>query len=157
MIVGSFDEKLCLCDWRYRKMRSAIDGRIARGLNAEFVENDTPILRETKRQLQQYFQAERKHFELPLLMVGSDFQKRVWDELLKVGFGETISYLTLAERLGNKNAVRAVASANGANALSIIVPCHRVIGSSGELVGYAGGLKAKQMLLTSEQGLFALR
>lgn len=138
-------------------MRSAIDGRIARGLNAEFVENDTPILRETKRQLQQYFQAERKHFELPLLMVGSDFQKRVWDELLKVGFGETISYLTLAERLGNKNAVRAVASANGANALSIIVPCHRVIGSSGELVGYAGGLKAKQMLLTSEQGLFALR
>ncbi len=138
-------------------MRSAIDGRIARGLNAEFIENDTPILRETKRQLQQYFQAERKHFELPLLMVGSDFQKRVWDELLKVGFGETISYLTLAERLGNKNAVRAVASANGANAISIIIPCHRIIGSSGELVGYAGGLKAKQMLLSSEQGLFALR
>jgi methylated-DNA-[protein]-cysteine S-methyltransferase len=138
-------------------MRSAVDGRISRGLNAEFIESDAPLLRETKRQLDEYFRAERKRFELPLLMVGSDFQKSVWDELLNVEYGETASYLGLAERMGNKNAVRAVAGANGANAISIIVPCHRIIGGKGELVGYAGGLNAKEKLLALECGLFALR
>lgn len=138
-------------------MRSVVDGRISRGLNAEFIEGDAPVLSETKRQLDEYFRAERKQFELPLLMVGSDFQKRVWNELLNVAYGDTASYLVLAERMGNKNAVRAVASANGANAIAIIVPCHRITGSNGELVGYAGGLKAKEKLLALECGLFALR
>lgn len=133
-----------------------LDSRILRGLDAEFIESDLPVLRETKHQLEQYFRAERKQFELPLLLIGSDFQKRVWDELILVGYGDTASYLDLAERMGNKNAVRAVASANGANAIAIIVPCHRIIGSKGELVGYAGGLRAKQKLLESERGLFAL-
>lgn len=137
-------------------MRSVLDSRILRGLDAEFIESDLPVLRETKHQLEQYFRAERKQFELPLLLIGSDFQKRVWDELILVGYGDTASYLDLAERMGNKNAVRAVASANGANAIAIIVPCHRIIGSKGELVGYAGGLRAKQKLLESERGLFAL-
>ncbi|HWS39772.1 MAG TPA: methylated-DNA--[protein]-cysteine S-methyltransferase [Arenimonas sp.] len=137
-------------------MRSVVDSRILRGLDAEFIESDLPVLRETKHQLEQYFRAERKQFELPLLLIGSDFQKRVWDELILVGYGDTASYLDLAERMGNKNAVRAVASANGANAIAIIVPCHRIIGSKGELVGYAGGLRAKQKLLESERGLFAL-
>jgi methylated-DNA-[protein]-cysteine S-methyltransferase len=156
-VIGAFNDKLCLCDWRYRKMRSVVDGRISRGLDAEFIEGDAPVLRETKRQLDEYFRAERKQFELPLLMVGSDFQKRVWNELLNVAYGDTASYLVLAERMGNKNAVRAVASANGANAIAIIVPCHRITGSNGELVGYAGGLKAKEKLLALECGLFALR
>jgi methylated-DNA-[protein]-cysteine S-methyltransferase len=156
LVLGAFEGKLCLCDWRYRKMRSAVDGRISRGLNAEFVDGDAPVLGETKRQLTEYFRTERNYFELPLMMVGGDFQKRVWDELLKVGYGETASYLALAERMGNKNAVRAVAGANGANAISIIVPCHRIVGSKGELVGYAGGLKVKEKLLALECGLFAL-
>ena len=138
-------------------MRDAVDGRISHGLNASFAEGNAPVLGETKRQLGEYFRAERKHFELPLLLVGSDFQKRVWDELRKVEYGETSSYLGLAERIGSKSAVRAVASANGANAIAIIVPCHRIIGSKGELVGYAGGLKAKEKLLALECGLFALR
>lgn len=137
-------------------MRSVVDGRITRGLNAQFIEADTPVLAETKRQLDEYFLSERKHFELPLLLVGSDFQKRVWDALLNIKYGDTSSYLGLAETMGNKLAVRAVASANGANALSIIVPCHRIIGSKGELVGYAGGLRAKERLLTLECGMFAL-
>lgn len=137
-------------------MRSTVDGRIARGLNAEFIEGETAVLSETKRQLDEYFRAERKRFELPLLLVGSDFQKRVWNALLGVMYGETSSYLGLAEKVGNKSAVRAVASANGANAISIIVPCHRIIGSKGELVGYAGGLRAKERLLALECGLFAL-
>jgi methylated-DNA-[protein]-cysteine S-methyltransferase len=156
-VIGAINDKLCLCDWRYRKMRSVVDGRISRGLNAEFIECDAPVLSETKRQLDEYFRAERKQFELPLLMVGSDFQKRVWNELSNVAYGDTASYLMLSERMGNKNAVRAVASANGANAIAIIVPCHRIIGSNGELVGYAGGLKAKEKLLALESGLFALR
>jgi methylated-DNA-[protein]-cysteine S-methyltransferase len=138
-------------------MRSVIDRRISSGLNAEFIESDAPVLRETKRQLDEYFQARRTQFELPLLMAGSDFQKRVWNELLKISYGETSSYLGLAERMGNKSAIRAVAGANGANAISIIVPCHRIIGGNGELVGYAGGLKAKEKLLALECGLFALR
>jgi methylated-DNA-[protein]-cysteine S-methyltransferase len=138
-------------------MRSAVDARISRGLNAEFVEGDAPVLDETKRQLDAYFRVERKEFDLPLLLVGTDFQKRVWHELLKVGYGETSSYLGLAGNMGDKNAVRAVASANGANAISIIIPCHRIDGSKGELVGYAGGLKAKEKLLALECGLFALR
>lgn len=137
-------------------MRSVVDGRITRGLNAQFIEADMPVLAETKRQLDEYFLSERKHFELPLLLVGSDFQKRVWDALLNIKYGDTSSYLGLAETMGNKLAVRAVASANGANALSIIVPCHRIIGSKGELVGYAGGLRAKERLLTLERGMFAL-
>lgn len=137
-------------------MRSVVDDRITRGLNAQFIEADTPVLAETKQQLDEYFLSERKHFELPLLLVGSDFQKRVWDALLNIKYGDTSSYLGLAETMGNKLAVRAVASANGANALSIIVPCHRIIGSKGELVGYAGGLRAKERLLTLERGMFAL-
>lgn len=137
-------------------MRSVVDDRITRGLNAQFIEADTPVLAETKRQLDEYFLSERKHFELPLLLVGSDFQKRVWDALLNIKYGDTSSYLGLAETMGNKLAVRAVASANGANALSIIVPCHRINGSKGELVGYAGGLRAKERLLTLERGMFAL-
>ena len=91
-------------------MRSTVDGRIARGLNAEFIEGETAVLSETKRQLDEYFRAERKRFELPLLLVGSDFQKRVWDALLGVAYGETSSYLGLAEKVGNKSAVRAVAA-----------------------------------------------
>ncbi len=155
LVLGTFDKKLCLCDWRYRKMRTAIDDRITKNLAADLVEKDNEVLKETRQQLQEYFSGERKQFDLLLLMVGTDFQKRVWNELVKVTYGETSSYLNLAEKIGNKNAVRAVASANGANAISIIVPCHRVIGSNGELVGYAGGLRAKGKLLELEQNLFA--
>lgn len=155
-MLGAFNDKLCLCDWRYRKMRSVVDGRISRGLNAEFIEVDSPVLQEAKQQLDEYFGLERNEFELPLLCVGTDFQKRVWDALVKVEYGKTSSYLELAEAMGNRHAVRAVASANGANAIAIIVPCHRIIGSKGELVGYAGGLKAKERLLALESGLFAL-
>ena len=157
LVLGAFDSKLCLCDWRYRKMRTAVDGRICRGLQAEFIESDCAVLENTRRQLQEYFCAERKRFDIPLLLVGTDFQQNVWNALLEVGYGETSSYLQLAERMGNKNAVRAVASANGANAISIIVPCHRIIGSKGELVGYAGGLKAKEKLLALECDVFSLK
>src|SRR3990172_7493969 len=99
------------------------------------------------RQLHEYFNKERKTFSVPLDMHGTDFQKRVWTELLNIPYGKTISYLQLAVRLGDKKCIRAAGTANGRNPFSIIVPCHRVIGSNGDLVGYEGGLDKKKWLL----------
>lgn len=150
LLLGSIDQKLCLCDWRYRKMRDAVDRRIQTGLNADYVEGESEIIDMAKEQLQQYFDGGRKEFDLPLLMVGSDFQFKVWNELLRIPFGKTKSYASLSQGLGDLKAIRAVASANGANALSIMVPCHRILGSDGSLTGYAGGLGTKKKLLRLE-------
>ena len=153
MIIGSLDEKLCLCDWRFRKKREAIDKRLKNRLDAHFKLESSGIIEETKIQLNQYFQGKRKAFNIPILFAGSDFQKKVWETLVQIPFGKTTSYLELSRTLQNEKAIRAVASANGANAISIIVPCHRVIGSDGKLVGYAGGLNAKMKLLNIEEAL----
>jgi methylated-DNA-[protein]-cysteine S-methyltransferase len=150
LVLGSFEEKLCLTDWRYRKMRESIDARIKKGLQSEYKEGCSEVIEATKEQLTDYFNGKRTNFDIPLLFIGSDFQKRVWNELLKIPFGETESYLSLSKKLGDEKAIRAVASANGANAISIIVPCHRIIGSNDELTGYAGGLDAKKKLLQLE-------
>jgi len=131
-------------------MRISIDKRITIGLQSEYVENESDVIKETKNQLNEYFNCERKDFTLPLLFVGTDFQINVWNTLLKVPYGKTNTYLGLSKILDNEKAIRAVASANGANAISIIVPCHRIIGTNGELVGYAGGISAKQKLLNLE-------
>ncbi len=150
LILGEFDGKLCLCDWRYRKMRQAIDDRIQEALQAPFDFKQTDLIIETQRQLAEYFQKQRINFELPLLLIGTPFQKSGWNELLKIPYGKTETYMGLSQKLSNIKAIRAVAVANGANAISIIVPCHRVIGSNGELVGYAGGVDVKQKLLRLE-------
>lgn len=150
LLIGDFNNTLCLCDWRYRNMRKSIDQRIQKGLNAEYVEQTTELHQEVVKQLDDYFAEELKTFDLQLTFVGSDFQKSVWQALVDIPFGDTLSYHALSEQLGNTLAIRAVASANGANAISIIVPCHRIIGKDGKLTGYAGGLKAKQKLLELE-------
>jgi len=103
------------------------------------------------RQLDEYFSGKRHDFDLPLDLQGTPFQKRVWEELLKIPYGTTISYKELAIRLGDVKAIRAVGTANGANHINIIVPCHRVIGSDGKLVGYGGGLWRKKWLLEHEK------
>lgn len=151
LILGSFDNKLCLLDFRYRKKREAIDARLHKGLKAEYSEFEDEIIKQTKTELDQYLSGQRTLFDIPLLMVGSEFQKQVWHALLQVDYGKTASYLQLAKNINNEKAVRAVANANGANAIAIIIPCHRIIGSNGELVGYAGGLASKKRLLTIEQ------
>jgi methylated-DNA-[protein]-cysteine S-methyltransferase len=109
-----------------------------------------PILCETERQLEEYFAGKRKSFSLALDMRGTRFQNDVWEALLAIPFGETRSYGQLAKQLGNPKATRAVGAANGRNPISIVVPCHRVIGSSGKLTGFAGGLDAKAHLLVLE-------
>lgn len=149
-ILGSYKGELCLLDFRDRKMRKQIDARIQKALGAEYVEDDNPLLEEVKKQLDEYFKGERKVFDVPLLMIGTDFQKSVWKALLEVPYGTTSSYLKLAKDIGNEKAVRAVANANGANAIGIIIPCHRIIGSDGTLTGYAGGLHLKKRLLELE-------
>lgn len=109
-----------------------------------------PSLRECMNQIDEYFNGERKSFSISMQLQGTDFQKQVWKELLKIPFGETASYGDIAASIGNERAVRAVGSANGSNPISIIIPCHRVIGSSGKLVGYGGGLWRKEWLLRHE-------
>jgi methylated-DNA-[protein]-cysteine S-methyltransferase len=118
---------------------------------SELVENVThPVLVETERQLGEYFAGKRKEFSIALDMRGTRFQRDVWEALLAIPFGETRSYGQLAKQLGNPRATRAVGAANGRNPVSIIVPCHRVIGSSGKLTGFAGGLETKAHLLSLE-------
>ena len=114
-----------------------------------------PIATEAVRQLRAYFAGQLRHFDLPLDLRGTDFQLRVWGELERIPYGETRSYLQIAEAIGAPRAVRAVGAANGANPIPIVVPCHRVIGASGKLVGYGGGLPLKKRLLELE-GAMAL-
>ncbi len=138
----------------------------AQGLAAVLWENDPPgrvkfgsleqqpghpVLQEAERQLREYFAGERRTFDLPLDFAGTEFQRRVWNALLTIPFGETRSYADIAEQVGNPKAVRAVGAANGRNPLSIVAPCHRVIGRDGKLVGFAGGVETKKYLLSHEQ------
>lgn len=109
-----------------------------------------PVIQVCKTQLREYFDGSRQNFELPLQQQGTPFQQKVWELLLAIPYGRTISYSTLSKQYGNLKAIRAVAAANGRNALAIVVPCHRVIGASQELTGYAGGLWRKKWLLSHE-------
>ncbi len=113
-------------------------------------ENSNEVLETCKQQLNEYFSGLRTEFDVEINQEGSEFQKRVWNELVKITHGKTVSYNYIAERVGGKNMMRAVGSANGKNQISIIVPCHRVIGSDGSLTGYAGGMWRKEWLLKHE-------
>jgi methylated-DNA-[protein]-cysteine S-methyltransferase len=150
LILGSYQNLICLCDWRYRKMRDEVDARIQNGLSAKYIAGESPLIQNCISQLEEYLEGQRQEFNIPLLLMGTDFQKSVWQTLQLIPFGETRSYLELARMIGNEKATRAVAAANGANAISIIIPCHRIIGSKGELTGYAGGLATKKKLLKLE-------
>lgn len=126
-----------------------IENRVKLG---EMIEDAThPILLKAKRQLQEYFEGTRRSFDLPLAFKGTAFQVKVWQALLSIPYGETRSYKDIALQIGNVKAVRAVGAANRCNPISIITPCHRVIGISGKLVGFAGGLDQKKILLEIEQ------
>lgn len=113
-------------------------------------ETSSPVLQKTIVQLDEYFAGSRQQFDLPLHPSGTAFQQKVWQQLIQIPFGETITYLHMAKRLGNVKSIRAAASANGKNPLAIVIPCHRVVGAAGKLTGYAGGLHRKQWLLEHE-------
>ncbi|HOZ84263.1 MAG TPA: methylated-DNA--[protein]-cysteine S-methyltransferase [Niabella sp.] len=153
LLIGDFEGQLCLLDWKYRAKRLQVDERVCNFLKAKYTYQETDFHQQVKQQLGEYLNKKRSSFDLPLLLAGSNFQQQVWQQLLKIPYGQTTTYLDLSLKLGDEKAIRAVASANGANGISIIVPCHRVIGSDGKLIGYAGGLSAKKKLLDLEAGL----
>ncbi|MBC3349775.1 methylated-DNA--[protein]-cysteine S-methyltransferase [Pseudomonas sp. SWRI196] len=143
LILVARDTKLAAILWENERLN-----RVRLGPLEE--DSQHPILKETERQLMEYFAGQRRHFDLELDFAGTEFQVRVWQALLTIPFGETRSYRDIAIQIGQPTAVRAVGAANGRNPISIIAPCHRVIGTSGSLTGFAGGLAAKQFLLSLE-------
>ena len=114
-------------------------------------EKETLLIKKTKKELMEYFDGKRKIFDIPIKLNGTDFQVKVWKELLKVPYGKTCTYLDIAKKIENPNASRAVGMANNKNKIQIIIPCHRVIGSNKKLIGYAGGIKVKEKLLKLEK------
>lgn len=150
LVLGSFGERLCMCDWTHSQKHEANRRRLGRLLGTDFTEGTTSIIERAVSQLDEYFAGKRREFDLPLLFVGTEFQKKVWETLLTIPYGQTVTYSEMARLIGMSSAVRAVAAAVGANAISIIAPCHRIIGRSGSLTGYAGGLEAKRFLLELE-------
>lgn len=150
LVLASAGEKLCLCDWNNMPCSVRNRLRLVRLLGAEFREEPSEAILRTKTQLDEYFAGKRKTFDLPLCPVGTGFQKRVWNALLEIPFGETRTYRDIALRVGNPKGARAVAQAIGANGICIVCPCHRVIGTDRSLTGFAGGLEAKRTLLELE-------
>lgn len=153
LVLGSFGNRVCLCDWQTEKHREHVNNRLRRLLDAEFSDGTSAIIDRAISQLDEYFDGKRQNFDIPLLFVGTDFQKNVWDALLTIPFGKTVSYREIADMIGKPKAVRAVANANGANSISIFAPCHRVIGSDHTLTGYGGGLPTKEYLLKLEKAI----
>lgn len=150
LVLASFADRLCLCDWSDNPFAERNRRRIEKYLKATSKTETTSVLEETKRRLDEYFAGKRKAFDIQLRLTGTDFQNEVWNALLDIPYGATKSYKDIARYIGKPKAVRAVAGAIGANGISILIPCHRVIGSDHSLTGYAGGLEAKKMLLGVE-------
>ncbi len=157
MLAGTTSEELVLLEFVDRRMLHTQIRRIREALCVSFVPGRTTLTEAVETQLREYFRGERRAFDLPVAMPGTEFQRRVWNALLAIPYGETRSYSALAEGLGRPEAVRAVGRANGFNALAIVVPCHRVVGADGKLVGYGGGLWRKQRLLDLEGAVAAGR
>ena len=150
MMVGATDDVLCLLEFVDRRELPAQVARIRTGLGAVLVPDRNPVVDRTAREVESYFSGTLEAFSVPTTAPGTDFQKTVWGALAEIPYGETRSYAELAQGIGRPSAVRAVGRANGLNALAIIVPCHRVVGADGKLVGYGGGLWRKQRLLELE-------
>lgn len=150
LILGSFGDQLCLCDWLNSKQHNRTDLRLQRALKAKMKVESSAVTRKAASELDEYFHGHRKSFDLPLLFVGTPFQKSVWENLHYVPYGETRTYAWMAEQLGNERAVRAIGHAIGSNPIAIFAPCHRIVGSDGKLTGFAGGIAAKKFLLDME-------
>jgi AraC family transcriptional regulator of adaptative response/methylated-DNA-[protein]-cysteine methyltransferase len=155
MLAGATDEALCLLEFADRRMLPTQVKRIRRRLGAVFVPDRNDVIDGLEEELHAYFSGGLRTFETPLELCGTDFQRRVWLGLRGIPYGETRSYGELATTLGRGRAVRALGRANGANALAIVVPCHRVVGADGRLVGYGGGLWRKRRLLELERAALA--
>ena len=153
MYAAAVEEGICMLEFTDRKMLETEFKDLAKSLNATIVQGENPHFITLEKELKEYFDGSRTVFTVPLSPVGTEFQKSVWEILLKIPYGETWTYRKQAEVLGDAKKVRAVANANGMNKISIIIPCHRVIGSNGTLTGYGGGIWRKQKLLELENAI----
>lgn len=151
MIAGATDEGVCLLEFNDRRMLPTEYKDLKRLLKTTFEEGENNHLIRLRKELNEYFEGSRKEFSITLVTPGSEFQKSVWKELMNIPYGTTRSYQEQSVALGKPEAIRAVANANGMNRISIIIPCHRVIGSDGHLTGYGGGLRRKRWLLDHEK------
>lgn len=149
-IACSTPEGICFFDFVDRKSLDLLINVMIREFNGEIIEQKNSLIEELEKEINEYFLGKRKEFTLSLILSGTDFQKEVWQELLKIPYGEKITYLEEAISMNRKKSVRAVANANGKNKLSILIPCHRVVGSNGKLGGYGGGIDKKKYLLDLE-------
>ncbi|MCM1483466.1 MAG: methylated-DNA--[protein]-cysteine S-methyltransferase [Muribaculaceae bacterium] len=150
LVLGSYADKLCMCDWLIERHHARVSNRLREYIDADFIEGTSDVIARAGVQLDEYFSGRRKAFDIPLMFVGTEFQKSVWNALLDIPYGTTAPYGAVARMIGRPKAVRAVANANGTNALSIFAPCHRVVGSDNSLTGYGGGIEAKKFLLELE-------
>ena len=151
LIAGATEEGVCLLEFTDRRRASRECRDLVKLLKQPLEEGDNEHLRILRKQLNDYFDGNLKVFTVPLVTPGTNFQQTVWNELLEIPFGSTRSYQEQANILNKPDSVRAVANANGMNRISIVIPCHRVIGSDGRLTGYGGGLKRKKWLLDHEK------
>lgn len=152
LVLGSYGDRLCLCAWEGSRLHRRLENRLCHALGATgFDDSSSHVIELAASRLDDYFAAKPPCFDVPVLLTGTPFQKRVWDELVHIPYGQTISYGRLARQTGRSAAVRAVANAVGANPVSVFVPCHRVIGSDNSLTGYSGGLDAKSYMLRLER------
>lgn len=151
IVLASMGDELCLCDWNEMPCAERNKHRLVKYMNAVFRVETSDVLEQTKKQLDEYFAGTRKAFDIPLHPVGTEFQQQVWNALLEIPYGEIRSYKDIALSIANPKGIRAVAQAIGANGISILIPCHRVIGSNHSLTGFAGGIEAKRILLEIER------
>jgi AraC family transcriptional regulator of adaptative response/methylated-DNA-[protein]-cysteine methyltransferase len=151
MVMGVHDDGLCLLEFAERRMLDTQLGRLSRHMGRVFLPGEHPLMEQVTQELDAYFSGSLRRFSLPLQTPGTAFQEAVWRALREIPYGETRSYADIAAAIGHADAVRAVGRANGDNRIAIVIPCHRVVGSDGELVGYGGGLRRKEYLLAMEQ------
>ena len=152
MLAGVTDDGVCLLEFIGQRRHIRQQEAVCKWLQCKAVPGEHKWLKVLRKQLAEYFAGNRKEFDLPLVYPGTSFQQKVWQQLLQIPYGETISYQELARRVGDENASRAVGTANGCNRLAVIIPCHRVVNKSGNLGGYGGGLHRKSWLLKLERG-----
>jgi AraC family transcriptional regulator of adaptative response/methylated-DNA-[protein]-cysteine methyltransferase len=152
LLIGASPDAIAVLEFSSTDQLGAQLERLRKQLRRPLVHATTPLLERLRTQLEEYFAANRRDFDLPLEYHGSEFQERVWAALRHIPYGETCSYGALAKKLGDANGMRAVGAANGLNPIAIVIPCHRVVNANGALGGYGGGLWRKQILLDLEQG-----
>jgi O-6-methylguanine DNA methyltransferase len=150
LLAGAVDQGVCLLEFHGRHNLEGQLATLVRRMDAAFKASTHPLLAQLEKELASYFAGQGKGFSVPLCLPGTPFEEKVWAELRRIPLGATISYAQLADKVGQPTASRAVAGANGRNRVALVVPCHRVVGASGALVGYAGGLPRKQALLELE-------